>query len=560
MNLSSPNIHTDFDPSLESSVPTTDQSALQKMDANIDALYFLDSEYKAWAKKDLRERVGGQENDLMQKYVFYDRMAKFREDILQNVAPSKRPAVHRIIDELLNQSTHGRGREMKAESMKRIEKICREYASNKSLLRFTLERFEGAVGQKVYSVLNKDDRPKYEKYYEKVFTPEFWNLWENASITPQEFPHIRSEFLYFSPLDLQQHVTLSEVKSIPASFHRAILAEVQDTFRGVFPLAEKKKALADFKSLKPTELHDGLLKLLGLRQKQEKAQVQFLLHRSELEGYIKGEQKESAQKKLEALIKIYGEDVLKNYKGKVESLREEKSESKTPNQPQQSPDQQRAKLLQNIKHNIFTGTSTSLDLARNDARKLGSLDPLEAQRQKDRIQEKSQALKAKNESQGNSTDRKEGLGLEKQMKIKFIDGCIEHARKTKEAAAELGVPTDDPDFWSPEGCKDRVAWLQKHGKWDEYKKLNAQDKNIPSQKKGSMHYRWLDLRTGSNLTAGKAEQGLKYLERYKDSGYRIAALGAGFSVDWKSYGSPTYDPDRFIDMCNAEKARIESTK
>lgn len=559
MNLSSPNIQTEFDASLETATPQNQPGFLAKMDEQIDALPSLDAPYKAWAKKDLRQRAQEGRSDLMEKYVFYDRMAKIREDILKNVSPQKRPAVHKIIDELLNQSTQGRGREIKAESMKRIEKICREYASNKSLLRFTLERFEGEVGKRVYNILNQEDRAPYEKYYARVFTPEFWHLWENASLTPQEFPHIRSEFLYFSPLDLQQHVTLDEVKKIPPAFYKALIEEVNDTFRnGVFPLAEKKKAVAEFKKLKPTDLYDGLLKLLSLRQRQEKSQVQFLLQRAELEGLIREQKKEAAQKKLEFLVATYGEKVAGSYKTKIESLLTETTKEKASGKNlSEKPDA--SEILRDIKHNIFTGTEESLTQARRDTRKLGFIDPREATRQQELIDRKLQTLKGSNESQ-KKNDKQAELGLEKQMKIKFIDGCIEHARRTKEAAAELGIPTDHPDFWSPEGCKNRVKWLKGNGKWDEYAKLNAQDKNIPSQKKGSMHYRWLDLRTGSNLTAGKAEQGLKYLDRYKDSGYRIAALGAGFSVDWKSYGSPTYDPDRFIDMCNAEKARIESSK
>ncbi|MCF7918264.1 hypothetical protein K9L27_04725, partial [Candidatus Gracilibacteria bacterium] len=121
------------------------------------------------------------------------------------------------------------------------------------------------------------------------------------------------------------------------------------------------------------------------------------------------------------------------------------------------------------------------------------------------------------------------------------------------------IPKDDPHYWGLEGVRHRVAWLKKNHLWSDYKRFNESDKNMPSKTYAEgFRFRWLDLKTGTNLSPPRAEDGLRYLDRFEQSGYPIAALAGAFSVNWKGASSPVYKPEQFILMVEQELSRVRN--
>jgi hypothetical protein len=139
-----------------------------------------------------------------------------------------------------------------------------------------------------------------------------------------------------------------------------------------------------------------------------------------------------------------------------------------------------------------------------------------------------------------------------------LERCIEHAKKIIEECGRLGIPKDDPKFWGLEGVRNRVAWLRNHGQWETYTKFNMSDKNMPSRtQNGGFRFRWVDSR-GSELTPAKAEEGTKYLNRYRESGYALATLAGVFSMNWKGSSSPVYTPEKFILLVQDQLSKVKA--
>lgn len=181
------------------------------------------------------------------------------------------------------------------------------------------------------------------------------------------------------------------------------------------------------------------------------------------------------------------------------------------------------------------------------------------------VQKKENEKKKEEEAKQNKKESGADLGFEKQIILKFYEKVIEHAEAVIAICPDWGVDPNDESFWGQEGIKNRPDKLQNINNgaaWENYKKYNAGDPNIPSNARGGFRFRWLNVNTGSRMNSGGADAGIKYLQRYKDSGYMLCALAGGFSIDWSGSDSPTYTPVRFLEKVNALKNNLvgSSTK
>ena len=196
--------------------------------------------------------------------------------------------------------------------------------------------------------------------------------------------------------------------------------------------------------------------------------------------------------------------------------------------------------------------------AKAAAKKLYGLDNEKAQNQIDQINKEMNKKSDKDKEKDSESDNENSE--EKQKKIDFLEKSIEHAKKVMEACDQIGIPKNDPAFWGPEGVKNRVLWLKKHGLYDTYQKFNGSDPNIPKDAQtGGFRFRWMDSR-GTELNGSRATDGMKYLVRYKESGYILAAIAGAFSVNWKSASSPTYTPDKYIIKVEEQLTDIKGKK
>ncbi len=170
----------------------------------------------------------------------------------------------------------------------------------------------------------------------------------------------------------------------------------------------------------------------------------------------------------------------------------------------------------------------------------------------------------KKKEQEEKKDQKEkhlDIGKEKEIIMDFYDRCISHAQKVAEEGKEWGVQPNDLEFWGQEGVKNRVKILKKKGHWKDYVKFNTNDKHIPSTARGDgFRFRWLNADTGSRISAARAESGIKYMRRYKESGYQLCVLAGAFSIDWTGSDSPVYTPIQFIEKMQGLKTSLQGKK
>ena len=181
-------------------------------------------------------------------------------------------------------------------------------------------------------------------------------------------------------------------------------------------------------------------------------------------------------------------------------------------------------------------------------------------------EEKDKKRKEREEQEKKEKEREEklendgsGLSAEKKLILDFYEKIIEHAEKVIEECPSWGVDPNDIDFWGREGIKNRTHMLKKRGQWNDYVKFNSNDPNIPSNARGDgFRFRWLNVNTGSRISGGGADAGIKYMQRYKESGYMLCALAGGFSIDWTGPDSMTYTPVEFLEKMHALKSGLLS--
>jgi len=161
------------------------------------------------------------------------------------------------------------------------------------------------------------------------------------------------------------------------------------------------------------------------------------------------------------------------------------------------------------------------------------------------------------EKKTDKTEDKIDLGGEKQRILEFYDKSIEHAQKVIEECPNWGVRPDDIDYWGQEGVKNRMSLLKKRNTWSDYVRFNSSDKYIPSNARGDgFRFRWLNANTGSRISAAGADSGIKYMQRYKESGYQLCVLAGAFSIDWAGSDSTVDTPVRFLEKMQSLRTHL----
>ncbi|MBT3349613.1 hypothetical protein HN954_03480 [bacterium] len=451
--------------------------------AFIDRLDFLHEVEKWHWRNDARARIDAGENFEILKldYEFYNTTAQIRNEICKKAPAGKGGELCTLIDsELLYKPSSGKNRHEKKSDLLRLKNIVEEFLKNKTQLRFLARKnFElGGLEGKIVRILSEKIQGNFEKYYETIFTADFWM--RTRSMIPSDFPNFTTAFEFSTPDDFLQKFTMEKLRKFPEKLKKSLVLDAEEILSAeCFSEKDRKMYLPSIRRFSAENQEKLLAQLLFLRQLRDTKMPQF-------------EREQILEK----------------------SKRDQKIEK---NEVQEKSKLERGAVEKKIK-------------------------------------EKKSQEKPKPEK---SREKKLDVGSEKQKRIEFLDKCIEHARKVDE---EDVMPKEDPKVWSIEGVRNRRHWLHDTNKWSEYVALNRSDKNIPKNADPTgFRHRWLNVETGSNLTGAKAEQGLKYLQRYKDSGYKIAALAGAFSLNWRGASSPTYSPQRFIDKIQEERSKILGT-
>ena len=467
--------------------------------AAIDLLTFLGS-WTEWAKKDAETLLLAGDlapEMILTKYQNYNEALKICAQIKQNVPESARIEIGGILENILNQSGSGADRPQKFAQLHQIKTFVENWNQNKSLSRFFAFRTTNLspVEKRVSDVLFAAFKSEFEAYYSLIFTENFWkNL---PKISPADFPNFTATFHFRTRKNFLNHFTLQTVKTFPQILRASLLADADEILNTYFSSIDRSRNSLVLRSISVENPAKMLEKMAELLQKKE---AQIL----------------TAESDLEMIKKLFGAKKFKEAQTQVLKFNKKYGENTTSALGQSGFF---AKILQ----------------AKPDKK---DLNPAQTQPQ-------NQQQKAQTEHQ--KARKPEKLSAAKAKKVEFLELSIRHAREVLKSCAEIGIPAEDPDFWSQKGIINRVQWLRENGHWKEYCRLNANDKNMPKaiQAGGKFRFRWLDSR-GDELTFARAQSGITYLNRYKESGYRLAAMGAAFSMNWKSIDSPLFTPQQFI--------------
>lgn len=430
---------------------------------------------------------------------------------------------------------------------------------------------------------------EFKEHYSQVFTPDFWKGVSNTN--PMEMPNFTVGFNFQTENSFMTKMSLSDIKKMPKKIKKALLSDGKEILSEFFSADEKKNSISQMKSISekdPTKL----LKIIAkLRKKQEQNRNQAYQALGKIKQLYFDKDTKSANSELTLFKKKYGSNVLGSlmedrFQGmvdlrmmRIKSL-EDQLKITDDKHRQVQIQAQLSELCQSKKDHCDIGTSvderekrvSAIEVEVKMARAVGNLTGAKSLAKKLRgvndvksellISEINREIESKKIKEGgdNEEDGKVETSVDKQKKIEFLEKSIEHAEKVKEACGQVGIPTDDPKFWKQEGITGRVQWLKDHGLYDMYQKFNGSDPNIPRDAQaGGFRFRWMDSR-GDTLNASRATDGLKYLQRYKESGYILAALAGAFSINWKNMGSSTYTPDEFIMHVNVDLNDLKGSK
>ena len=423
----------------------------------------------------------------------------------------------------------------------------------------------------------------FNENYSQVFTTEFWKV--KDKFNPMELPNFTSSFNFQSEKSFLTRMSLSDLKKQPKVLKKALSIDLNEQLSEYFNADERKNMTAKFKAFSAKKLTDQMQLVLEVRQqKDRKRQQAQKVFRGLQRSYFSGDPR-GAHAGLERLEKKYGKGVL-SFLGekkfgqllelKMMRITELEKQLKTvPNPKRKISIQKQLQELGQAQTIVESGVSKDekeekkrdiesqvktlrsqgqYEAAKSVAKQLRGLNDVKAELL---VSEINREIERKESEKVVSDTKESGNSLEKAKKIEFLEKSIEHAEKVMEACAQVGIPTSDPKFWSPDGIKNRVQWLKDHGLYSMYQKFNGSDPNIPKDAQaGGFRFRWMDSR-GGDLTMSRAEDGMKYIRRYKESGYILAALAGAFSINWKGMSSPTYPPDRYITLLNAEITKIK---
>jgi len=565
----------------------------ENFDDLIENLIFLKKRgWIAWAKKnasELRER-GVEPDEIKRKFIEYDTILENVEKIEQQIPSEKRSDVLKFIFQKLNEKTDGHGREMKKEMVSKISNFLEKHLENQNLTRFsTAKNFRvGSVEAEMSKILDAENQKEYQKWYEKIFTQKFWKAVPEMS--PMDFPGFTASFNFRTQTDFLQNFTLDSIQTFPELLRASIIADAEGILREFFGEKEKSDHLKNLKSISEKNPEKLLRMILKIREKSDRNRTEAKEQIARAKRFFLECDPRAAKSELENCEKKYGKNIFNalceqkfctTVEVRIARIAEIEKKLKTEKSPTA-----RAKLLKKMneldaKKSKFTEESTEsekkerirnitdeiakfrqhgdLKSARNAARRLRKIDRHRADRETEKIDaEMQKKTDADEQKETSPLDDKTEMSVEKAKKIEFLEKCIEHARRVKEECRNHGIPIDSPDFWKQDGIKNRVKWLKDHNLWKKYCLLNSRDRNMPKDSQGGsgFKFRWLDNR-GNDLNYSRAETGLRYLNRYRESGYTLATLGAAFSSGWKSTSSPVFTPDEFIEDT---KSRIDKIK
>lgn len=551
----------------------------------VDGLRYLDDLDKYWARaKDAPQLLseGVSLETLKDKYKFYDDLAALEVQILENVSKEKHQDIRNIIRRITSKPSQGREREMKLEHVLKIKRTVEALRQHQTSLQFLVKQHvtSGDVHFGVAQILHKE---AFEEA-RKVFSDRFWRLTDE--MTPDDFPNFTTEFNFALQETFVETQALEGLKKWSEKLKSAALRDATEIVAVLFSEDQRLSEMATIKQLSEQKPAKILACLLALKKRQEKHKEAARRDLNQVKKYVSDRDPKSAHRELEEMRKRYGGNIAEVFheekfvaKLMLTLTRVKKLEDQIASQ---KDDRKKAQLIEQLrelqKDDNFVlpqhpGKKEASDFieAINQARRQGDLGSAESFARKlmkfDRargtrtladIQREKQTadISEERKSETNNIETSET----KELKIEFLEKCIEHAESVIEACNELGIPKDSADFWGLEGVRNRVAWLKKNGLWHTYQTFNQSDRNMPSREyAGGFRFRWLDMRTGTNLTYSRAENGIEYLNRYEESGYPLAALAGAFSVNWKGASSPVYTPERFTSLANEELSRIRGT-
>lgn len=588
---------------LQMSKQATEAVPDKETDANdfnfLDQLFYLKKEgWDKWAKKDAlaMKDQGKSPEDIQQKFEDYNDILKKIAEIKVLLPTDKQSTVLDLIWTELDKVTHGQGHENKVEFIEKVDSLLHSWLETKNLTKFiTFEKeVTDPVMKQVLKTLNEKEQVEFNNLYKKVFTPEFWKM--TTKISPVDAIHFTSTFNFLTEDDFLTNFTLDSLKTFPDLLRSSIISDAHVALKEYFSTDETRKLLRILKDVPVNKPADMLAALNNIHEKKDKNRTEAKSGMARAKKFLLERNPRAASAEITEVEKKFGKNItgdlgeqrfITSLNVTLAQIDYLEVKIKTANDPNQ-----RASLLAKLR-NIDSGESNfshfknlsqeekkakvegivneinqyrqhgDLRSAKSAAKRLRSLD---SGRGNDEINKINEAMKNLADSDtekdtGSKTGQNLEVSGEKKKKIEFYERSIEHAQKVKEACIKLSIPVDDPDYWGREGIKNRVTWLKDsdNGLWEKYKKFNADDKNMPSSAQGNgFRFRWMDNR-GSELTGYRAEDGIKYMNRYKESGYTLAALGAAFSVNWKSSDSPTYTPDEFITLTFAQMNELKGT-
>lgn len=423
----------------------------------------------------------------------------------------------------------------------------------------------------------------FNENYTQVFTPEFWQTFPKAN--PMDFPNFTAEFNFKTEKDFLTKLSLGDLKKFPKKLKKAIQNDANEILADFFSDKEKSEYSSELKKCSEKNPKDLLSFLFKLKNKQRINKNQAQKEITQAKRLYLARNPRAAESEIQSLEKKFGKNILENlgekkFKNTLElrllrinelekNIKSEKNKKKKLSLQKQLDElsegsicyidtksaNERKEKITNLKKDFEAQMKNgNLKGAKATAQRMRSFDVIQAQKLLNQVK---QEMAKKEDGDEQKDSEKAPDSMEKQAKIEFLERSIEHAEKVKEACDQIGIPKDDPAFWGPEGVKNRVQWLKNHGLYSTYQKFNASDPNMPANtQNGGFRFRWMDSR-GDNLTGNNATDGKKYLTRYKESGYILAALGGVFSVNWKSASSPTYTPDKFITKVQEQLGKIK---
>lgn len=559
----------------------------------VSRLHHMDDDDKYyWAVKDAKKLLaeGISVADLKEKYTFYDNIAKEHEYIDKllveaNVPFEKREKVRNVIRQKTSEETHGQGRQLKWEHVQKIKRTVEGLRHDQINLQYLVEKkiASGDVHFGVAQILNEN----LFKTAEKVFSDRFWRLTDQMH--PNNFPNFTLTFNFALQESFTQGQSLKSIKDFSERIKKSVLQDAEELLSEFFTHEEKNKYLQDLKKKETNRPAKLLETILDLKAQKEKRHDKSTTTIQKIKLMVLQKNPKGALSEIENIKKKYGENIISVLREQgfftklqarvleVQKLEKEIQSLKDPKKKKQALSQlqklqgdspalpskeekgvstnEKKKEIENILKEINQFRQQGdLSSAQNAAWKLKSLDKERAEKEIQKIK----ALQAKAENKEETIDSGAESSEGKKKKVIFLEGCIEHAKKVMEECGRLGIPKDDPKFWGLEGVRNRVAWLQKHGQWETYKKFNMSDRNMPSKTQaGGFRFRWVDA-LGGELTSGRAEKGTLYLNRFKESGYALATLAGAFSMNWKGSSSPVYTPERFILLVQDQLAKVKA--